>query len=61
MLVKTDYTETPWIEPGKIYELDLVKGGDNPLYKGVSELGSAFYTRLKKSQHIGLKDWEIVK
>lgn len=63
--VRTDYDETPWIKAGKVYELERQpsKYGDetNPLYKGIGELGSPFYTRLINSQHIGCKDWEIIK
>lgn len=65
MLVRTEYAETPWIKPGKVYELERQPSryGDdrNPLYKGVGELGFPFYTRLKNSQHIGNQDWEIIE
>lgn len=64
MLVKTDYAETPWIKPGKVYELKLCKGEEgkpNPLYIGQSELNAPFLTRLTRSQHIGNQDWEIVE
>ena len=64
MLVKirTDHDETPWIQPGKIYEAELVKTGRYAgIYKFIWELGSPCYTRLERSIHIGGKDWEIVK
>nr|DAG30348.1 MAG TPA: hypothetical protein [Caudoviricetes sp.] len=64
MLVKirTDHDETPWIQPGKIYEAVLVKTGRYAgAYKFIGELGSPCYTRLERSIHIGGKDWEIVK
>ena len=64
MLVKirTDHDETPWIQPGKIYEAALVKTGRYAgTYKFVGELGSPCYTRLERSIHIGGKDWEIVE
>lgn len=59
--IRTDYTETPWITPGKVYEAELVKSGKYAgTYKANGELGSPFYTRLEHSIHIGGKDWEIV-
>ncbi len=59
--IRTDYTETPWIIPGKVYEAELVKSGKyHGTYKANGELGSPFYTRLKHSIHIGGQDWEIV-
>lgn len=64
MLVKirTDHDETPWIQPGKIYEAEFVKTGRYAgTYKFIVELGSPCYTRLERSIHIGGKDWEIVK
>ena len=61
MLVRTDYAETPWIAPGKVYEAEEVKSGTYKcMLKINGELGSPFYTRLKHSIHIGGKDWEIV-
>lgn len=64
MLVKirTDHDETPWIQPGKIYEAELVNTGRYAgAYKFIGELGSPCYTRLKRSIHINGKDWEIVE
>lgn len=61
MKLRTDYAETPWITPGKVYEAELVKTGKyQGMYKIDGELGSPFYTRLNHSCHIGGKDWEIV-
>lgn len=61
MLVRTDYAETPWIAPGKVYEAELQTSGKfQGMYKIKGELCSPFYTRLKHSIHIGGKDWEIV-
>lgn len=60
--IRTDYAETPWIIPGKVYEAELVKSGKYAgTYKANGELGSPFYTRLKHSIHIGGKDWEILE
>lgn len=64
MLVKirTDYAETPWIEPGKVYEAEEVKTGKFAgTHKFMGELGSPVYTRLTHSTHIGGNDWEIIK
>lgn len=62
MLVRTDYAETPWIEPGKVYEAELqTKGKFAGMYKIDGELGSPVYTRLKRSVHIGGQDWEVVQ
>lgn len=64
MLVKirTDHDETPWIQPGKIYEAELVKTGRYAgIYKFIGELGSPCYTGLERSVHIDGKDWEIVE
>ena len=62
--VRSEHCELPWLIPGKIYELELCKGEEgnpNPLYKGISEIGASFLTRLKRSQHIGNHDWEVVE
>lgn len=62
--VRTDYTESPWIKAGKIYEAkrcDMSSTSPNPLYSAMGELGRPFYFRIKKCSHIELKDWEIVK
>lgn len=62
MLVRTDYAETPWIEPGKVYEAELeTKGRFAGMYKFIGELGSPVYTRLKHCMHIGCNDWEVVQ
>lgn len=62
MLVRTDYSETPWIQAGKVYEATKVESGKfKGLYKIIGELGSPVYTGLKNSMHIGNQDWEIVK
>jgi hypothetical protein len=61
MLVRTDYAETHWIAPGKVYEAELQTSGKyQGMYKIKGELGSPFYTRLTHSMHIGCQDWEIV-
>lgn len=57
--IRTDYTETPWITPGKVYEARKTKTHEH-LYSFMGELGSPCFTGLKRSLHIGGQDWEIV-
>lgn len=57
--IRTDYAETPWIIPGKVYEAEVSKIRPT-LYTFIGELGSPVLTELKHSIHIGGKDWEVV-
>lgn len=58
--IRTDYTGTPWVKAGKVYDAVREKSGRyEGTYKVMGELGSYFYTRIHSSCHI-LNDWEIV-
>lgn len=60
--IRTDYAETPWIKPGKVYPATLETSGKyEGCYMFIGELDSPVYTRLNASCHIGGQNWEIVE
>lgn len=60
--IRTDYTETPWIKAGKVYDAVREKSGKyQNCFKVMGELGTYFYTRIHGSCHINTKDWEVVE